>query len=61
VPDVDVTDFMELYRGKEGEDVVVHFIENLLHYGDRIKSILKGNEKMISTEEQHKELNLTNT
>ena len=50
-----VSDYLELNFGLKlyrGDDVATHFIDNLLHYGDKIRKILDDNKDMIITEEQ---------
>ena len=48
---------LQLYRGKEGDNVVLHFLQNLVKIGDKIRKILDTEHKMIITDEQEKEFN----
>jgi hypothetical protein len=53
---------LELYRGKnETDDVVGHFLKNLLNYGDRIRKILSTEKKMVITKKQELEFQNTTT
>jgi hypothetical protein len=46
---------LELYRGKEGDDVTVKFLSSLIEYGDKIRKILNTIKEMIITPKQEKE------
>ena len=58
-----VSDYPELnfgltsYRGREGEDIIEHFLKSLLEYGEQIKEILNDEKPMIITKQQEKEFN----
>ena len=44
----------QMFRGKEGDNVVLHFLQNLVKIGDKIRRVLDTEKEMIITAKQEK-------